>query len=54
MELNGEEIGEIGIEIYLAGWFGIPALFISGDEAAYKEAERYVPDTERAIVKWGG
>ena len=53
MVLNGEEIGEIGMEIYLAGHFGIPALFISGDLAACKEAERYVKNIEKAVVKWG-
>jgi len=29
MYLNGEKIGEIGIEIYLAGWFGSPDAFIN-------------------------
>jgi len=53
MWLNGEKIGEIGIEIFLAGWFGIPVILITGDEAATKEAEKYVPNIEKAIVKWG-
>ena len=53
MELNGKEIGEIGLEIYLAGYFNIPVVFISGDEAACREAESYVPEIEKAIVKWG-
>ncbi|MCM8804578.1 MAG: M55 family metallopeptidase [Candidatus Omnitrophica bacterium] len=53
MWLNREKIGEIGIEIYLAGYFGIPCILITGDEAATKEAEKYVPNIEKAIVKWG-
>jgi len=53
MELNGEKIGEIGIGVYLAGWFNIPVLFVSGDEAACEEAGKYVPNIEKAIVKWG-
>ena len=53
MELNGKEIGEIGFEVYLAGYFDIPVVFVSGDEAACKEAEGYVPDIEKAVVKWG-
>lgn len=53
MLLNGKEIGEIGFEVYMAGYFGIPVVFVSGDEAACKEAESYVPDIEKAIVKWG-
>ncbi|HOK55941.1 MAG TPA: M55 family metallopeptidase [bacterium] len=53
MWLNGEKIGEIGMKIYLAGWFGIPTILISGDEAAVKEAEKYVSNIEKCIVKWG-
>jgi len=30
MAVNGEEIEEIGLEIYLAGYFNIPVVFISG------------------------
>ncbi|MCM8822559.1 MAG: M55 family metallopeptidase [Candidatus Omnitrophica bacterium] len=53
MWLNREKIGEIGIEIYLAGCFGTPVILITGDEAATREAESYVPNIEKAIVKWG-
>jgi len=50
MALNGKEIGEIGLEIYLAGHFNIPVGFISGDRATCKEAEKYVPEIEKAVV----
>jgi D-amino peptidase len=53
MRLNGNPIGEIGMNIYLAGWFGIPCLLITGDEAACREGESYVPGIEKAVVKWG-
>jgi len=53
MLLNGEPAGEIGINIYLAGWFGIPAVLITGDEAACREAKQYVPDIEAVAVKKG-
>ncbi|MCM8789056.1 MAG: M55 family metallopeptidase [Candidatus Omnitrophica bacterium] len=53
MWLNGKKIGEIGIEVYLAGWFGSPVILITGDQAAAREAESYVPNIEKAIVKWG-
>ncbi|MCM8769636.1 MAG: M55 family metallopeptidase [Candidatus Omnitrophica bacterium] len=53
MWLNGEKIGEIGINIYLAGWFGIPTILVTGDEAACQEACQYVPRIQQAIVKWG-
>lgn len=53
MLLNGSPIGEIGMNIYLAGWFGIPCVLITGDEAACREGESYVPNIEKAVVKWG-
>lgn len=53
MYLNGEKIGEIGIEIYLAGWFGSPVILITGDNAACREASRYVSNIEKGVVKWG-
>lgn len=53
MELNGEPIGEIGMNVYLAGWFGVPVILITGDEAACREGEKYVPNIEKAVVKWG-
>ena len=53
MTLNGKEIGEIGMEIFLAGYFDIPVVLISGDEAGCKEAEMYNKSIEKAVVKWG-
>ena len=38
MELNGKEIGEIGIAARIGGYFGVPTLLVSGDEAACREA----------------
>ena len=38
MRLNGELIGEVGIEILLAAYFGVPTALVSGDAAACKEA----------------
>jgi len=53
MLLNGKPIGEIGMNIYLAGWFGVPTVLITGDEAACREAKAYVPDIEAVPVKKG-
>jgi D-amino peptidase len=51
--LNGEEIGEIGLNTYLAGSYGVPTVFVSGDAAACREAARYVPGIEQTAVKEG-
>ncbi|MBI4243294.1 MAG: M55 family metallopeptidase [Planctomycetes bacterium] len=51
--LNGKRIGEIGMEIILAGCFNVPAVLITGDRAACEEAGTYVPGIEVAVVKEG-
>ena len=38
LELNGREIGEIGIASRIAGYFRVPTILVSGDEAACREA----------------
>lgn len=38
MRLNGEPIGEVGIEILLAAYFGVPTVMISGDAVSCQEA----------------
>ncbi len=53
MFLNGRPIGEIGMNIYLAGWHNIPCVLVTGDEAACREAKTYVPMIEKAAVKRG-
>jgi len=39
VKVNGAEVGEIGLEAALAGKFGIPLVFISGDSGAVCEAK---------------
>lgn len=53
MWLNGKKIGEIGMEIILAGCFGVPVVLITGDRAACEEARTYIPNIEMAVVKEG-
>ena len=51
--LNGQPIGEIGTRTALAGWFGTPVIFLSGDVAATEEMKKLVPQAELAAVKEG-
>ena len=37
--LNGERIGEIGLNAAVAGAFGIPTIMLSGDDVACEEAQ---------------
>lgn len=51
--LNGRMMGEIGQMAVMAGAFGIPPVFVSGDEAAVAEAKALFGDIEGAAVKKG-
>ncbi|MDA0746674.1 MAG: M55 family metallopeptidase [bacterium] len=51
--LNGELIGEIGLNVARAGEAGVPTVFVSGDRAAIVEAQHYVPNIEGVVVKEG-
>ena len=47
------EVGEFGINAGLAGRFGVPVLFVSGDAAVCAEAAELLPGVETATVKTG-
>lgn len=51
--LNGELIGEIGFNMAIAGSFGIPTIFVSGDDTAIDEAKKYVPEIVSVETKVG-
>ena len=51
--INGQPVGEIGIEAAYAGHFGVPVILVSGDEAAVREAKELLGPVEGAVVKWG-
>jgi D-amino peptidase len=49
--INGESVGEIGIEACFAGSFDVPLLLVHGDEAGCREAEAQFPGVVTASVK---
>ncbi len=51
--MNGREAGEIETRAALAGWFGVPVVFLSGDQAAADDLHAIVPEAEAAVVKEG-
>ena len=53
MKLNGRLIGEIAFVALWAGVRGVSAIFLSGDEAACREARTDVPGIVTAAVKKG-
>ncbi len=51
--INGRETGEFGLNAALAGWYGVPSVFVSGDAAVAAEVKTFVPNITTAVVKWG-
>ena len=49
--INDRVTGEIGLNASLCGHFGVPVIMISGDYAAVKEANEWIPGIENVTVK---
>ncbi|MDY7009166.1 MAG: M55 family metallopeptidase [Planctomycetota bacterium] len=52
-KLNGRMIGEIAQFALYQGATGMPLIFLSGDEAACREAEELIPEITTVAVKQG-
>jgi len=53
MLMNGKPVGEIETRTALAGWYGVPVIMLSGDQAAASDLREIVPAAELAVVKEG-
>ena len=51
--INGLSVGEIGIEACYAGHWGVPLIFVQGDEAACAETREQFPGVVTTAVKRG-
>src|SRR5437899_10279466 len=51
--MNGKPVGEIETRTALAGWYGVPVILLSGDQAAASDLRAIVPTAEIAVVKEG-
>jgi D-amino peptidase len=49
--LNGEVVGEIGLNAAVCGFFNVPVIMISGDQTACAEATELLGTIETAVVK---
>lgn len=49
--LNGQTVGEIGLNAALAGHFGVPVVLVTGDQLATAEAREILGDVETVTVK---
>lgn len=53
LRINGQEMGEIGLNAFLAGYFGVPVVLVTGDRAAVAEAQGLIPGVVAVAVKDG-
>jgi len=53
VKLNGISVPEAGINGAIAGYFGVPVVFIAGDKAICKQAKDLFPWVEAVAVKEG-
>src|SRR6186713_1796025 len=51
IKLNGNEVSEGMFNAALAGHFGVPVAFISGDRLAVGQIQKIVPEAEGVVVK---
>lgn len=49
--INEKAIGELGMNAYVAGYYGVPVLLVAGDDRATAEAESLIPNITTATVK---
>lgn len=50
--VNGRELGEIGLNAYLAGHYSVPVGVVTGDDRTVQEAQAFLPWVKGAVVKW--
>ncbi len=51
VRMNGEVVGESAINALVAAHYGVPIIFVSGDEVTVREAQNIAPSAEKVIVK---
>lgn len=53
IKLNGNPVGEVECDSYIAAWHGFPTLFVSSDAACVAQAEAALPGIRTVITKYG-
>ena len=51
IKINGLEVGETAINAGIAGYYGVPVVFVAGDRAVTEEASNLITDIEVVSVK---
>ena len=53
VRINDYSVGEFGLNAGLAGYFGVPVIMVTGDQAIAAEAKSLIPEIETVVVKEG-
>jgi D-amino peptidase len=51
LQINGQSVGEGGMNAALAAWYGVPVVVVTGDDVAVAEVKGIVPGIKTAAVK---
>lgn len=51
VRMNGEIVGESAINALVAAHYGVPIIFVSGDEVTMQEVQNVAPNAEKVVVK---
>jgi D-amino peptidase len=51
VRINGDVVGESAINALVAAHYGVPIIFISGDDVTVQEAQNIAPIAEKVVVK---
>lgn len=49
--IDDRTVGELGMNAYVAGYFGVPVWLVAGDDRAVLEAKELLPNVTTAVVK---
>ncbi|UOQ45620.1 M55 family metallopeptidase [Halobacillus salinarum] len=49
--IDDTAVGELGLNAYVAGYYGVPVIMVAGDDCAAQEAEALIPNIITAPVK---
>jgi len=53
VEINGRAVGEFGLNAGLAGYYNVPVVLTTGDQALALEAQSLIPEIHAVVVKEG-
>lgn len=51
LRVNGQSVGEGGLNALLAAWYGVPVVLVTGDDVAVDEVRGRVPGIHGVVVK---